>query len=345
MFGGAWTKLGSFGAGLLVAFVILLLLISFLSASYLQERNEISELRNEVSTEQAVISQYQSEVTSLQSQISSLLSQIYAANATPPSLYNPPPGYDILTVVPSDNCTAMVYYGAENESAGSAPPLQATRFYLEDGTNVTIWITPANGCPTMSFGGVGYAGPPETGTDSHESFTMAGDVISLPEVNMLLDYQSVIGSSSPLEFSASVQPAQPTSGEGVTVLTQVLNPLSITVAYDAVVMTSPAYGPCEQDLLTGAKAYAGYYTMENISTATQLLLYDPNGIYTCPTPLQLYRQTFLPGASVNESVQLKGYWTVSGNSSTFHQFSQGYYTVLAFDNWGHQALLHFMVQP
>ncbi len=103
----------------------------------------------------------------------------------------------------------------------------------------------------------------------------------------------------------------------------------------------------------------GHYDMSNYTSASSLTLYDPGDFYSCPTevfpgPYLLfaplsdnvsrsyssgYESSFLASASYS----VTGYWTGSGNTASFHQFSPGIYTVLAEDEWGNVVLLPFTV--
>lgn len=160
-----------------------------------------------------------------------------------------------------------------------------------------------------------------------------------------------------LQLTATFSPVV-AQGKNVTVSAQVYNTLSREVEVNATSMTNPAYGPCEQRFATGVDVYQGDYTAANLTQGTELLLYNPVLIYTCPEVFT-FQYSFAPNSDnatvegipggrvtagpVSETSTIAGYWTGSGQNYTFHAFPVGNYTLVVFDAWGQTAIAHFAV--
>ena len=163
-----------------------------------------------------------------------------------------------------------------------------------------------------------------------------------------------------LQLTATIKSAVPEPGNNISVTAQVYDTLSTPIVVNATSMDNPADGPCQQGLATGVEVYQGSYTSANLSSAKQLLLYNPALIYTCPEVFT-FQYTFSANSDgatvqpsdglksttgpVNETSVLQGYWTGSGQNYTFHTFSQGTYTVVVFDAWNQSAIGYFQVGP
>jgi len=145
-----------------------------------------------------------------------------------------------------------------------------------------------------------------------------------------------------IQLAASVEPGTATPGRNITVVATVSDALSTSVQLESQALTNPAYGPCEQSFITYVDVYYGHYASSNLSGAKPLLLYDPSGLYACPTA-GFYRYTFTPGQPVNETSVVGGYWTGSGQSYAFQPFQQGDYTVVVSDAWGQRVYGYFAV--
>jgi hypothetical protein len=105
--------------------------------------------------------------------------------------------------------------------------------------------------------------------------------------------------------------------------------------------------------------FQGYYDASNYTSAADLSLYNTAYLYQCPTesapaPYLLFAPLSDNVSRFDSSPQdgsylvsadysVTGYWTGSQSTSAFHHFQPGVYTVLAEDEWGGAALLHFTV--
>ena len=128
-------------------------------------------------------------------------------------------------------------------------------------------------------------------------------------------------------------------------------------------------GPCGTfEFPFGVVLYQGYYTNQNISSATPLTIYTPNANTTsaprpedCPAKPDVFSYDFAPQSdnaivnltwagdntsttyNLSDGVSIIGYWSGSSGAETFHPLSAGVYTVLAGDEWGNTVLEHIMV--
>ena len=99
----------------------------------------------------------------------------------------------------------------------------------------------------------------------------------------------------------------------------------------------------------GVAAYEGHDTLGNISSATQVTVFDDFGFYMCPFNLGPF--ALGPFQSVTSAAYLDGYWTAGetqapGGGYTqgiLHPFAPGEYTVAVGDGWGHVSLVYFQV--
>lgn len=102
----------------------------------------------------------------------------------------------------------------------------------------------------------------------------------------------------------------------------------------------------------------GSYGTNNYTLGSPLTLYDTAIAYPCPTiatpapyllfgPLSDNASRYFPQGqeeenfTVSANYSVTGYWTGSQSTAAYHQFPPGTYTVLAEDEWGDVALLHF----
>ena len=111
----------------------------------------------------------------------------------------------------------------------------------------------------------------------------------------------------------------------------------------------------------GVVIVRGDYTTGNISTATPLILYNPNGIVQCyiPPVLNVAAYNFHPSSdtatltssTTNQTATLEmsaevpvwSYWAGSSPNAIQQNFEPGVYTVVAGDEWGTLVVLHFTV--
>jgi len=101
----------------------------------------------------------------------------------------------------------------------------------------------------------------------------------------------------------------------------------------------------------GIALFQGNYNSSDYSTATQLYLYDPNGIYLCQpalTGISYAHYTFQSSSDITQFGQeifeftMKGYWP-DKKDSEYTRLDPGVYTVVAGDEWGALVLVHFTV--
>ena len=123
-----------------------------------------------------------------------------------------------------------------------------------------------------------------------------------------------------------------------------------------------AMGPCGTlNYPMGVALYAGYYTEDNIYSATPLRLYDPKALYHCPMILSsISSYNFQPSSynadvygscepnpcianfNVSGTIAYTGFW-LDDQDSTFSNFVPGIYTAACGDEWGTLILIHFLV--
>ena len=109
-------------------------------------------------------------------------------------------------------------------------------------------------------------------------------------------------------------------------------------------------GVCGLLVPFGVVVYAGDYSLGNVSSATQVQVFDLFGYWLCPL-LSLGPFVLSPFKSVTKTAYIDGYWTagqtqVSGggfSEGVFHPFPPGEYTLVVGDGWGHTAVVHFRV--
>jgi hypothetical protein len=134
---------------------------------------------------------------------------------------------------------------------------------------------------------------------------------------------------------------------------------NISAADDWRVPTSNLRGPYETSMV-GYAIYRGYYDINNFTSGTPLPLTEIGSSSSCsPCPLPTYylfqpmsdNATTSPGSMfwfissrsmlINFTENVSGFWT---SSSNFTAFSAGPFTVVALDQWGQAAILHFDVK-
>ncbi len=174
-----------------------------------------------------------------------------------------------------------------------------------------------------------------------------------------ISFEPVIQSTTNngLELTATIL----TKGQNVSVSAEVNNTLSTYLKVDTMSMSNPAYGPCQRGIVTGIRVFLGRYSIDNISKAQELPLYNPSSIYLCPMAYS-YSYDFSPNSAiaavtsfygdtpqsnwtriVQENSVVTGYWTGSGQNYAFNSFVPGTYTILTYDAWGNDVILYFQV--
>jgi len=120
-----------------------------------------------------------------------------------------------------------------------------------------------------------------------------------------------------------------------------------------------SFGPCGAPGHVAFGIFQGYYDQSNYTNANSLLLYNPSVTYSCTTfAFGIFTYSFQPHSDVaellnssgvpvfNESIStgglIAGYWQEGG---TYQVFPAGNYTIMAADEWGQVAFLHFTVTP
>jgi hypothetical protein len=113
--------------------------------------------------------------------------------------------------------------------------------------------------------------------------------------------------------------------------------------------------------MVGYTIYKGYYDADNFTSRTSLALMEVGSYISCsPCPAPTYflfqptsdNATLSPGSTfpyaessstmpINLTEAISGYWTSSDN---FVVFPPGIYTVVAADEWGQVAVLHFTAE-
>ena len=148
-----------------------------------------------------------------------------------------------------------------------------------------------------------------------------------------------------IQLALLVEPTNLGFGQNVTIKARVYNPTPTELTVTSVGIENPSQFPCYGHFDPAIDVYSGGYTFANLSRASPLLQY--NAIPQSCQPLSQLTYTFLPdGAnSTQQTVVLGGYYVHSpgGFGYSFQHFPRGQYTVLAFDEWGQQAMQYFTV--
>jgi hypothetical protein len=225
--------------------------------------------------------------------------------------------------------------------------------------------------------GGGVSQPSSTGvtssTSTASSTSMTSTSTSISSMSTLTistststAWVSSTSSKSPangLELSLGTNGSSISAGQGITATVVEMNtlttPNNVSAAADWPVSDLVA-GPCgHMNEPVGIALLSGSYDAGNVSAGTALQVYQP-GVTMCPMILvEISGYVFQPlsdnasvlgscesGPCFNEtisaSVSASGYWTGTGN--TFTNFPAGVYTVVAGDEWGGLAIVHFTVK-
>lgn len=113
-------------------------------------------------------------------------------------------------------------------------------------------------------------------------------------------------------------------------------------------------GPCSywEYYPYGIALYQGRHTLDNISSATPVVIYDVYSAWFCGESSNANSFTFKPLQNVSSHVDLSGYWTAGETTypgggiseGVHHPFLPGVYTLEAGDAWGHIKILYFQVK-
>jgi hypothetical protein len=120
-------------------------------------------------------------------------------------------------------------------------------------------------------------------------------------------------------------------------------------------------GPCgTTGFPFGIAYYKGYYDADSVASATPLYFYNPNLLPPCAAPLPVDEYVFQPSSDIalgrisgvpdntanafamEVSLVIGGYWP-STPSAVIGPFTRGDYTIVAGDEWGTLAVLHFTI--
>lgn len=136
---------------------------------------------------------------------------------------------------------------------------------------------------------------------------------------------------------------------------------NVTVANDWLVPTSQLYD-VQITSMVGFAIYQGSYSQGNFTSGTPLALMEPGGSFFSGEPSPPTYYSFLPTSdtatlssgtffsrgtsttSISFIDEVSGYWVGGPSDSKFNGFPPGTYTVVALDQWGQTAILHFTVQ-
>lgn len=178
------------------------------------------------------------------------------------------------------------------------------------------------------------------------------------------DSISSSASTNGLRLVLNISQSSIIEGGGVSIQASIFNTLPTRVNLAASNGMSLSLGPCSQSPL-GVDIAEGNYDAANLSEATFLNLYEP-GPYFCGPEFFVSAWSFAPmsdnvtavslqpvgpgNATVGENMSTApaaanlyytGYWT----GESFSSFSPGAYTLVAEDEWGQVAVLHFQDLP
>jgi hypothetical protein len=153
--------------------------------------------------------------------------------------------------------------------------------------------------------------------------------------------------------------------QDVLVNVDVKNTLAQTNRVEALTgWESQGLGPCNFGSPISLIVVKGNYSASNFTTTAPLVLYDPGAIFHCPAFSWAGGATFdfYPSSDVatvyyggnppdansadvqiNKNIDLNGYWAGNSPTAVLNSFAAGIYTVVAQDEWGNLAAVHFTV--
>ena len=214
--------------------------------------------------------------------------------------------------------------------------------------------------------GGGVSQPSSTTTAAASTSTASGTSSSSTSSSTSAASTTSTSAKSPengLQLSLALNSSSISNGQGIAATVVELNTLTTANNVSAAAewpMGNLAVGPCGHlNQPVGIAVLSGFYDAANVSSGKALQIYQP-GTYACPAVLSgisgyLFQAssdnaTVLgscqPGPCFNEtigaSVSFSGFWTGS-LSASFTNFPSGVYTVVAGDEWGGLAIVHFTV--
>jgi hypothetical protein len=196
-----------------------------------------------------------------------------------------------------------------------------------------------------------------------ESGSGAPQTSSTNNVSSLTTSTGAKSPASGLELSLTLNVTDLSSGHGVAATIDEANtgtaPANVSASADWPIQ-GLAIGPCGSlNYPVGLAVLRGNYDAANVSSANALQIYRP-GISACPMILADIGSFEFQGSSdnatifggcqpadgggclseiINSTVSFNCYW----NGSVLTSFPSGVYTVVAGDEWGGIAVLHFIV--
>lgn len=201
-----------------------------------------------------------------------------------------------------------------------------------------------------------------TSTVSSTSTTSTSSTSSTSTYTGAATSTSATSPASGLELSLALNGTRISTGEEITATAVEVNTLTTTDNVSAAKdwpIGNLAVGPCGQlNSPVGIAVLSGNYDAANVSSAKALQIYNP-AVYACPAILSNIEGFLFQPSSDNATVygscgsaacfnetasatvSVDGYWT--GEPSTFTTLPTGIYTVVAGDEWGGIAILHFTV--
>ncbi len=165
--------------------------------------------------------------------------------------------------------------------------------------------------------------------------------------------------SSGLVLNLSINGSSIAQGHGVGVHISETSSLStmnnVTAAQNW--GTTFSLGRCSANYPFGIALFKGHYTLQNFTQGERVSLQSPVQNYLCVRPpFSTSYYHFLPKSDkavvqvdmgnqtvtlpMGTSISITGYWTTEGS---FAPLQHGTYTLVAGDEWGALALLHFSV--
>jgi hypothetical protein len=159
---------------------------------------------------------------------------------------------------------------------------------------------------------------------------------------------ATVNSISGLTLSLSLDPANYKSGQDVYIDIEehnTLNTDTIVPASNNWALDNLAMGGCGTNGgFVGIELFQGYYAANDKTFGEPLLFWNYNITSPCPTTTALPNGfDFSPLDQKYADLDLKGYWTGNSRSAIFTNFVPGVYTVVAGDEWGALAVVHFIV--
>ncbi|MGH9920529.1 MAG: hypothetical protein ACRD6W_16870, partial [Nitrososphaerales archaeon] len=173
---------------------------------------------------------------------------------------------------------------------------------------------------------------------------------------------SATSAANGLNLSLGLNGSSISAGQWITATVVETNTLTTSNDVSAAAewpVANLAAGPCgHMNEPVGIAVLSGNYDAGNVSSGSALQVYQP-GLTMCPMILtEISGYIFQPlsdnasvlgscqsGPCFNEtisaSVSASGYW--AGTANTFTNFPAGVYTVVAGDEWGGLAIMHFTV--